>query len=88
MDAIKSKQTIFLLRSKVKVCNDYVVKYLEGSSWNKNEFLEEYKSILEFIQEILCDKSVPEVVVKTAMETKRQISSSLSDIANISVIRK
>ena len=87
MDINEAKNTIFLLRSKVKVCNDYVVKYLEGSSWDEDEFLDEYKSILEFIQEVLCDKQVPEVIIKTAMETKRQVSSSLSDIANIKAIQ-
>lgn len=87
MDANEAKQTIYLLRSKVKVCNDYVIKYLSGSFWNYDEFLEEYKSILEFIQEILCNKQVPEIVIKTAMESKRQVSSSLADIANIAAIR-
>ena len=88
MDANEAKQTIYLLRSKVKVCNDYVIKYLENSSWNKEEFLDEYKSILEFIQDILCDKMVPDIVIKTAMETKRQISTTLSDIANIKTIKE
>ena len=87
MDAVKAKQTIFLLRSKVKACNDYIIKYLDNSNWNDEEFLDEYKSILEFIQDILCDNNVPDIVIKTTMEMKHQISTTLSDIANIKFIR-
>lgn len=81
MDAIEAKNTIHSLNKK-RAFNDYLIKALDGTL-NIEEFKEECKDLLEFVQKLLVEPNIPQPVIVAAMDARNLVLSTISGIIDI-----